>query len=346
MANDIDFPDGNFHFWLQAFAPQGTASKTRLRPVKVEGWLSAKTVAMKNPPCAIAGTNASATANQGGGYSILGNQIDTTLANYDRGHLVAETLGGPNNFWNVVPMYQWFNRRGPYRKMELTLESSLSQGKQVHFSATIKYGNSDGRIPSSFQVTLTQAGANSETQTLNHVIPVRAKITIPAQLDTMFKWGKQKFDPKKHLMPASDQMYPTAGPRPYAILDYLATNYKGFWPVVNYFGTDYDLTSGGTVSSYRDFSGVQRAFIKYYNAWLNDGWLVSDGRQEIDPDKLHGPWDECPDINEQGCLDSPEIDHIIPWMSGGSNFYSNARLISWYCNNKQARNKIYTHLLT
>ncbi len=343
MAVDIDFGDGNFHFWLQAFALQGSSAKTRLRPVKVQGQLSARSVLLKDPPCSIAGMDSSATLVQNN-YSFTYSQPDTTLANYDRGHLVAETLGGPNNSWNVVPMYQWFNRRGPYRKMELTLESALAQGKQVLFSATINYGNSDGRIPSAFEITLTQASGQPATQTLSHAIPARTKITIPGALKTMFKWGTKNFE-DEHLKKGIGQMYPTAGPRPYAILDFLAENYGGPWPSVNYFGTDYDLASGTTISAYRDFGGVQRVFVKFYNAWLNDGWLVSDARQDIDPNKTNGPWDECPDLNEQGCLDSPEVDHIIPWMSGGSNFYTNARVISWYCNNKQARNKDYSHLL-
>lgn len=139
--------------------------------------------------------------------------------------------------------------------------------------------------------------------------------------------------------------FPTKGSRPYAALDFVAEQGTDPWPVMKYNGREYDLNTNQNLYPHMGFSPEQKILIKFYNAWLNDGLLVSDARAEIDPDKEYGEWDVWPELNEMGALDSPEVDHIIPSMSGGSNVFGDARLTSWYCNNKQERNKVYNMLI-
>ena len=52
-----------------------------------------------------------------------------------------------------------------------------------------------------------------------------------------------------------------------------------------------------------------------------------------------------PALSERGTFDAPEIDHIIPKSSGGSNWFSNARVVSWMLNNKEDRIKNITGLV-
>ncbi len=77
-----------------------------------------------------------------------------------------------------------------------------------------------------------------------------------------------------------------------------------------------------------DFTEKQKELILQANLARNDGKLKSDDL--TDPYKTLDPNDR---------LGQPEVDHIIPKGSGGSNFFSNARVISWHHNNKNQRIK-------
>ncbi|MGH3827164.1 MAG: hypothetical protein ACRDQX_08315, partial [Pseudonocardiaceae bacterium] len=77
-----------------------------------------------------------------------------------------------------------------------------------------------------------------------------------------------------------------------------------------------------------DFSQAQRKLILRTNMARNNSRIISDDHT-----------DEHQELSEQGAANFPEIDHIIPKSSGGSNFYSNARVVSWQLNNKVARVK-------
>jgi hypothetical protein len=61
--------------------------------------------------------------------------------------------------------------------------------------------------------------------------------------------------------------------------------------------------------------------------------------------KSDDPNDPQQNLSEQGAANDPEIDHIIPMSAGGSNWFSNARVISWELNNSLARIKDITGLI-
>jgi len=57
------------------------------------------------------------------------------------------------------------------------------------------------------------------------------------------------------------------------------------------------------------------------------------------------PKDPHQALDERGTTDVPEIDHIIPKVLGGSNYFSNARVVSWQLNNSVARIKSINELV-
>ena len=81
---------------------------------------------------------------------------------------------------------------------------------------------------------------------------------------------------------------------------------------------------------FREFSGKQRELILQANMARNGGAIKSDNPEDL----VNGGV-----LSEQGDLDFPEIDHIVPKSSGGSNMFSNARVVSWQRNNQDDRVK-------
>ena len=80
--------------------------------------------------------------------------------------------------------------------------------------------------------------------------------------------------------------------------------------------------------TFKEFSGPQVQAILNENRRRNGGALVSDAPD--DPIRNLG--------GQHPASDSPEIDHIIPKVAGGSNAYANAQVTSrGYNNFKRAK---------
>jgi hypothetical protein len=362
MPTTVTVTSGKFEFVLEAFGYPSYGGDNRLRPIKVTGQLqNTKKERVPTPPALslMAAPFKDATKrdfNQLNWNAWDTKKVDPDLGNFDRGHLIALSLGGPNQSCNIVPMYQWFNQRGPWRHLERRLKK-WSKKNTLQITIEVAYsGSGDPRIPSGFRVTVTNSGQNQVT-TIPHLIPPMQQIIIPNELQALFLTGEQAFKQISNYQPRipayknkdTKHMYPLAGPRPYAILDFLVEQFSDqTWPgKACYCGTDYNLRSSSGVSPGHGFSDKQIVLIKFYNAWKNDGWLVSDGNAKTDPEKAHGPPDQKTQLNEYGDNDSPEVDHIIPESVGGSNLYSNARVVSQECNlGKGTRVKPYEHLLS
>jgi len=118
-----------------------------------------------------------------------------------------------------------------------------------------------------------------------------------------------------HLPQSKRAMYPDSpAERPYGSLDVLVLNGALIVP--------------GTMGAFTDFNAAQRELLLQVNMARNGGTLRSDD-----------PADPCPVLDPRGAANAPEIDHIIPKVLGGSNFFSNARIVSWQLNNKEDRIK-------
>lgn len=75
----------------------------------------------------------------------------TSSRNYDRGHGIADSLGGASNAYNISAQNSFVNRHGAQYKLEAKIRQALQHHKSVtNFVYNIKYANSRTQIPSSY----------------------------------------------------------------------------------------------------------------------------------------------------------------------------------------------------
>lgn len=73
----------------------------------------------------------------------------------DEGHIIADSLGGVSNAYNITPQDSALNRHGDQAYMEEVIRSA---GGATNFEAIITYPNAKTQIPSSYQYTYTLMG--------------------------------------------------------------------------------------------------------------------------------------------------------------------------------------------
>ncbi|MEH7113279.1 DNA/RNA non-specific endonuclease [Neobacillus niacini] len=73
----------------------------------------------------------------------------------DEGHIIADSLGGVSNAYNITPQDSTLNRHGDQAYMEEVIRSA---GGATKFEAIITYPNTETQIPSSYQYTYTLMG--------------------------------------------------------------------------------------------------------------------------------------------------------------------------------------------
>lgn len=278
-------------------------------------------------------------------------------AGFDGGHIVGLHIGGEDIPENVVPMYKAFNR-GVYKRMEDTVKKHAAELQKkgngawitVHCHYDDEGENPD--IPYAFEIILESENPIDGNRTVVYTEFLRqpwdiklvqplnedeqkivrgevdasgTRATAAAKLNAygeMFNLGGHEsveayIKATGHLPPSLKGMYPDSHTlRPYEFLDMLTFAGK--------------LDVGTELNSFREFTARQRELILQANMARNGGVLKSD-----DPaDTVNGGI-----LSEQGDLNFPEIDHIVPKSKGGSNFFSNARVVSWQLNNKDDRVK-------
>lgn len=79
----------------------------------------------------------------------------TEDANLDEGHIIADSLGGVANAYNITPQDSVLNRHGDQAYMERTIQQA---GGAINFEAIITYPNITTKIPSSYKYTYTVKG--------------------------------------------------------------------------------------------------------------------------------------------------------------------------------------------
>lgn len=82
----------------------------------------------------------------------------TELAGYDEGHVIADSLGGVSNAYNITPQNSALNRYGDQAYMEKVIRQA---GGAYNFTAEISYPNHDTQIPSSYKFTYTLKGQDT-----------------------------------------------------------------------------------------------------------------------------------------------------------------------------------------
>ncbi|PLR91943.1 DNA/RNA non-specific endonuclease [Bacillus sp. T33-2] len=85
----------------------------------------------------------------------------------DEGHIIADSLGGVSNAYNITPQDSILNRHGDQAYME---DSFRKAGGATNFEAIITYPNTETQIPSSYQYTYTLMG-NEIVDTFDNVNP-------------------------------------------------------------------------------------------------------------------------------------------------------------------------------
>lgn len=85
----------------------------------------------------------------------------------DEGHVIADSLGGVSNAYNITPQNSTLNRHGDQAYMENEIRRA---GGATNFEAIITYPNTETQIPSSYQYTYTIKG-NVITDSFENVNP-------------------------------------------------------------------------------------------------------------------------------------------------------------------------------
>ncbi|MGL4588844.1 MAG: DNA/RNA non-specific endonuclease [Mycoplasmatales bacterium] len=77
----------------------------------------------------------------------------------DEGHVIADSLGGVSNAYNITPENSTLNRTGEQAKMEEYMRTSLKEGKKVtNLKAKITYSSTSTQIPSHYDFTFEVDG--------------------------------------------------------------------------------------------------------------------------------------------------------------------------------------------
>ncbi|MBU8732875.1 DNA/RNA non-specific endonuclease [Cytobacillus oceanisediminis] len=92
----------------------------------------------------------------------------------DEGHIIADSLGGVANAYNITPQDSILNRHGDQAYME---DSISRAGGATDFEAIITYPNTQTQIPSSYQYTYTIMG-NKIVDTFDNVNPDEANASL------------------------------------------------------------------------------------------------------------------------------------------------------------------------
>ncbi|WP_079480555.1 DNA/RNA non-specific endonuclease [Halobacillus salinus] len=85
----------------------------------------------------------------------------------DEGHIIADSLGGVSNAYNITPQESTLNRHGDQAYMEDVIRDA---GGATDFEAVISYPDTDTQIPSEYQYSYTING-NEVVDTFENVNP-------------------------------------------------------------------------------------------------------------------------------------------------------------------------------
>ena len=89
-------------------------------------------------------------------YDDEANVKGTEHKNLDQGHIIADSLGGVANAYNITPQDSTLNRHGDQAYMEKVIRDA---GGCKNFIAEIKYENNATQIPSHYKYTYNLRGS-------------------------------------------------------------------------------------------------------------------------------------------------------------------------------------------
>lgn len=110
-------------------------------------------------------------------YNDEANVPGTERKDLDQGHIIADSLGGVSNAYNITPQDSTLNRHGDQAYMERVIRDA---GGCTDFEAIITYPDTTTQIPSHYNYTYTLNG-NVITDDFNNVNPDEVNKTISEQ---------------------------------------------------------------------------------------------------------------------------------------------------------------------
>ncbi|MED4455682.1 DNA/RNA non-specific endonuclease [Metabacillus fastidiosus] len=105
--------------------------------------VEAKKITLQNP-------NTDHVLSSGRYYSDEANVPGTESPTLDQGHVIADSLGGVSNAYNITPQDSTLNRHGDQAYMEKVIRDA---GGCTDFVAVIQYPNTQTQIPSHYKFT-------------------------------------------------------------------------------------------------------------------------------------------------------------------------------------------------
>lgn len=79
----------------------------------------------------------------------------TKRDNFDEGHVIADSLGGVSNAYNITPEDSQLNREGAQAQIEEKMRQELYAGKKItEFTAVITYPDTETKTPTHYQFTM------------------------------------------------------------------------------------------------------------------------------------------------------------------------------------------------
>lgn len=98
----------------------------------------------------------------------------TEREDMDKGHIIADSMGGVSNAYNITPQESTLNRHGDQAYMERNIRNA---GGCTDFEAVITYPDTNTQIPSHYHYTYTLNG-NTITEDFDNVNPDEANSTM------------------------------------------------------------------------------------------------------------------------------------------------------------------------
>lgn len=87
----------------------------------------------------------------------------TEFKEYDEGHVIADSLGGVSNAYNITPQHYIVNRKGKQYEIEEEMRQALYDKKSVtDVEVKIIYSNADTQIPDAYEFRYSIDGEEKE----------------------------------------------------------------------------------------------------------------------------------------------------------------------------------------
>lgn len=125
-------------------------------------------------------------------YSDMARVPGTEDPNFDRGHVIADSLGGVANAYNITPQDSVLNRHGNQAYNEQIIRD---YGGCENFEVLISYPNSQTQVPYSYKFSFTVMGEEIVDEFLN-VSPDELgteRNFIEIMIDDLIDWIKKEF---------------------------------------------------------------------------------------------------------------------------------------------------------